>query len=149
MGLTGVSGRTYNIINFMLSDDSLNEAGRYIDALNLARAIGCVNARHDAYIRWVIARLVRDMKNIERYAAVFGFNFIVHTAAKGEDGLSNVERIEGYVPYIWPEMSSNGDDASITETKKVSIATALVGYFEHYGTQIGFENSSVGDDADE
>lgn len=148
MGLTGVSGRKYNIINFMLSDDSLNEAGRYIDALNLARAIGCINARHDTYIRRVIARLVRGMSNIERYAATFGFNFIVHTAAKGEDGLGDVERIEGYTPYIWPEMSSNGDDDSVSdaETKKVSIAAALVGYFQHYGTQIGFGQI---DDTDE
>ena len=84
VGINGISGNKYNVIDYTVRDDGLKFAGEYVDALNLSRMIGCF--RDDTFVREIIVRLTAGISKTHRsysstvtsYSNVFGFNHIVY-----------------------------------------------------------------------
>lgn len=86
----------YNIIGFTIDDDGLTYAREYVDAINLARMIGCYRREHEPMIRKIITRLVGGI-NIDDYTRIFGFDMIVYDCATS----SSTVGYASYKPHNW------------------------------------------------
>lgn len=112
VGINGISGNKYNVIDYTVRDDGLKFAGEYVDALNLSRMIGCF--RDDAFIREIIIRLTAGISKTHRsysstvtsYSNVFGFNYIVYDSCYPV--VLNPVVLNGYAcykPHSWEKGS--------------------------------------------
>lgn len=127
--IIGTKGKEYKMYDYTVKDTELRWADRYVDAMNLARFVGCFGRKDSEFIMRHMERVVGIIsENVADYAKEFGFNYLVYCAMRSGCVYDD------YVPYDW----SGGLRGYIQHISYMYDGDAIEGYHNIVRAMDGF-----------